>query len=168
MLNIKQIPSPNFETGNTSRSLIVIHHIVGSFQSCINHFSKRESAASAHFIISKDGDIVQMVDEDNTAWHCNPSRYKNYPIKFEGLNHISLGIELEGPPSYIGLKEWPFIQIDFCADLINILALSYPVIKITDHSTIDYGLGKIDVKKNKGIDLFPWDQLLSLISIEEA
>ena len=67
-------------------SLIVIHVGEGSFDSIIRWFQNPISRVSAHYVISREGKIVSMVDEENIAWHAGNWLF----------NQVSVGIELEG------------------------------------------------------------------------
>jgi hypothetical protein len=52
----------NFSTGRTATiDSIVIHYCAGNFRSCKDTFKNKDSGVSAHYVISKQGDIVQMV-----------------------------------------------------------------------------------------------------------
>ena len=170
-MTIHQLKSPNFEERETDKKLVVAHWTAGSFASAIDHFQSPASRVSSHYLISVTGTIVQMVDEKYIAWHCNPSNTRNLktflPIIYEGLNYCSIGVELEGPPSFLGLTEWQDVQLQSFAELCRDIATRYRVL-LTDHSTIDNGLGKIDVKLGKGIDIFPWSKLLDLSAIPDA
>jgi N-acetylmuramoyl-L-alanine amidase len=171
-MTILQLKSPNFEERETEKKLIVIHWTAGSFASVIDHFKNPSSKVSAHYLVSVTGTIVQMVDEKYIAWHCNPSNTRNlktyHPVVYMGLNYCSIGIELEGRPSDLGLGGWQDVQISVCAGLCRDIEFRHRGILLTDHSTIDNGLGKIDVKLGKGIDVFPWDRLLVLSGIPDA
>jgi N-acetylmuramoyl-L-alanine amidase len=171
-MNIQFLQSPNFERRETEKKLIVIHHTAGAFGSVLDHFTNPASRVSAHYVVSVTGSIVQMVAEKYIAWHCNPSNSRNLktyiPPVNEGLNYCSIGIELEGPPSWLKLSQWPDIQIRALAELCRDIESRWMAILLTDHSTIDNGLGKIDVKKNTGIDIFPWGTLLTLSGIPDA
>lgn len=62
---------------------IVVHITDGhpEVQKTIHHFQDPATRASAHFLISQQGEIVQMVKLDDTAWHACSA------------NHDSIGIE---------------------------------------------------------------------------
>lgn len=47
---------------------------------------------SAHFVIRRDGAVLQFVDVRRRAWHAGASRWRGR----EGCNDFSVGIELEG------------------------------------------------------------------------
>ena len=66
--------------------LIVIHDIEGSYASGIADFQNPAWQASAHYVVSKRGQITQMVAESDVAWHAGNWDY----------NTRSIGIEHEG------------------------------------------------------------------------
>lgn len=66
---------------------IVLHDAEGSYSGTIAHFKNPKSNVSAHYVIrSSDGDVTQMVDNKNVAWHAG-----NWY-----MNMHSIGIEHEG------------------------------------------------------------------------
>jgi len=89
---------------------------------------------SAHFLLRRDGDIVQFVSCDERAWHAGQS-------SFEGkvnCNDFSIGIELEGTDSI------PFTdaQYESLSRLTGALMAHYPDLqrnRIVGHSDIAPG-----------------------------
>ncbi len=66
---------------------IVIHTMQGYYNGAISWFQNPASQVSAHYLIrSSDGDITQMVEEKDIAWHAGNWSY----------NQRSIGIEHEG------------------------------------------------------------------------
>ena len=174
------IESPNKTTCKAipswlSKDLIVIHWIAGSAKGAINWFSNPISKVSAHYVIDSDGNITQMVSEQDIAWHAGLSSYKDYPTKYNGhewgsLNVCSIGIELEGPPSCVkGMKKWSKKMIRACAKLCREIGERHPGIKLTDHSRIA-PFRKIDVIAGTGRveDIFPWKEFVELTGLKEA
>lgn len=82
------ISSPNYTSGRgMSVRYVVIHDMEGTLNGAISVFRSSARQASAHYLIrARDGHIVQMVREGDTAWHAG-----NWII-----NHSSIGIEHEG------------------------------------------------------------------------
>jgi N-acetyl-anhydromuramyl-L-alanine amidase AmpD len=78
----------NYNVGrNTAVNCVVIHDTEGSYDSAIATFQDPNRIASANYVIrSADGDITQMVQDADTAFHAG-----NYPI-----NSRCIGIEHEG------------------------------------------------------------------------
>lgn len=66
---------------------VVIHTTQGSYAGTISWFQNPSSNVSAHYVVrSSDGDVTQMVRDEDYAWHAGNSTY----------NHESIGIEHEG------------------------------------------------------------------------
>lgn len=66
---------------------VVIHDMEGTLNGAVSVFRNPGRQASAHYLVrARDGHIVQMVREADTAWHAG-----NWLI-----NHSSIGIEHEG------------------------------------------------------------------------
>lgn len=145
--------------------LIIIHWIAGSFKSAIDTFEVGTRQASAHFVVSKTGESVQMVQLKDRAWHAGVSE-----TRFgSGANNYSFGIELEGPPSFVAEKEWPIIQLHEAANICKYIASQFPSVRfITDHSTVSPGR-KIDVKGSTGnsIDVFPWSDFVKMTGLQD-
>jgi len=62
----EQQPSPHFSAGNNGRAAVVLHIAQGGFQSSIDFL--KGVGLSSHFIVAKDGRIVQMVSVNDTAF----------------------------------------------------------------------------------------------------
>lgn len=71
-MNLKKYNSPNHYNGrNGWKADIIVNHITaGSYTSAINTFMNKSCEVSAHFVISKTGEVAQMVDLADGAW-CN-------------------------------------------------------------------------------------------------
>ena len=111
------IASPNFvKKENRKIDRIIIHITQGSFASAIGWFKMRASKVSAHFLVSRAGEVVQMVKLQNVAWHAAP------------FNTRSIGIEHEGFYKYHG-KTTNFTkeQYQASADLVRELAKKYNI-----------------------------------------
>lgn len=166
-MNYSFIPAKFFWPGwKLDPKIIVIHWIAGSYKGCIETFSKGLREASAHFVISKTGDIMQMVELKNRSWHAGLSNTKLFG---PNANLYSVGIELEGPPSMVMLKDWPQEQLNALLYVIEHIKKELPTIEyITDHSTISPGR-KIDVKCSTGhsCDVFPWQWLVEKSGLME-
>ncbi len=107
-----QIPSPNYNARpqNQSVSLLVIHNITlppgefgGSYiidlflnrLDCQLHpfFEQlRELRVSSHFLIRRNGDLIQFVPTEKRAWHAGVSSFNGH----ENCNDFSIGVEIEG------------------------------------------------------------------------
>lgn len=80
----------NFSWGNRAHdypvNMIIIHDAEGTYGSTIQLFQDPTTAASAHYVVSDQGQITQMVLEHDIAWHAGNWDY----------NTRSIGIEHEG------------------------------------------------------------------------
>lgn len=79
---------------NTPIDRVVIHTAQGSYAGTISWFQDQRVQASAQYVVrSSDGDITQMVEDKDMAWHAGNSAY----------NRRSIGIEHEG---YVDNPAW--------------------------------------------------------------
>jgi len=145
------IASPNSDArpGGVAVELIVVHNISlppGDFggPGIIDLFLNRLDPAahgyyagiahlrvSAHFLIRRNGDLIQFVSCAQRAWHAGASQWRGR----ERCNDFSVGIELEGT------DEIPFedAQYGCLARLITALRDRYPIADVTGHSDIAPG-----------------------------
>lgn len=77
--------SPNYSAGRSSYTYIVIHTVQGSYSGCISWFQNPSSNVSAHYVVrSSDGQVTQMVEHKDTAWHASCYNSKSIGIEHEG------------------------------------------------------------------------------------
>jgi len=130
-------------------SLLVIHNISlppGEFggSGIADLFTNRLDAAahpyyatvagakvSAHFLIRRDGELLQFVPCRSRAWHAGESSWKGHAR----CNDFSIGIELEGT------DDAPFTAAQYrrLAGLTRALKARYPIRDIVGHSDIAPG-----------------------------
>jgi AmpD protein len=105
---------------------------------------------SAHFLVRRDGEVLQFVPVHLRAWHAGASSWRGR----ERCNDFSIGIELEGT------DEAPFEdrQYDELASLVRSLRLALPLRDIAAHSDIAPG------RKTDPGTRFDWPRLLSALS----
>ena len=71
---------------------IVIHYTAGaSLESSVNWLTDPKAKASAHLVVGKSGDIVQLAPFNIKTWHAGKSSWKGR----NSLNNYSIGIELD-------------------------------------------------------------------------
>lgn len=83
---------------------------------------------SAHFLIRRNGEIVQFVRCSRRAWHAGVSVWRGQ----EGCNDFSIGVELEGSDH----EAFPDAQYHALSKLTRRLCRSYPIRSIVGHSDI--------------------------------
>mgnify|MGYP003335514792 CR=1 FL=1 len=77
----------DYSRGSGDIDMIVIHTVEGSYSGCYSWFANCSAEASAHYVVqSSTGNVTQMVDEEDVAWHAGNWDY----------NERSIGIEHEG------------------------------------------------------------------------
>jgi AmpD protein len=83
---------------------------------------------SSHFLIRRDGAMMQFVPCTERAWHAGASTWRGK----SACNDFSIGIELEGT------DETPFApaQYDALAEVTAALLACYPIVDIVGHSDI--------------------------------
>jgi len=96
----QQRPSPNKAAGRNGQKpeAIILHVCDGTFEGSLNWLTNPRSMVSAHFLISKKGDIVQLVQCQDTAWHAGVIKKPTWKLLKQGLNPnlYTIGIELAG------------------------------------------------------------------------
>jgi len=121
-------PDANFHHGRPSGlrpEAIVVHIMDGSFAAGESVFLDPTTQKSAHYGISKIGEVHQYVDENDTAFHAgivvNPTWSLLKPRA--NPNFYTIGIEHEGRPDDI----WPEEQLSASAELIGQIAARWKI-----------------------------------------
>jgi len=105
---------------------------------------------SSHFLIYRDGELVQFVPLAARAWHAGASRWRGR----ERCNDFSVGIELEG----VDDGEFAAAQYDALANLLARLRGLLPLREIAGHSDIAPG------RKSDPGSRFDWPRLLGALA----
>lgn len=104
---------------------IVIHNTVGSTESAIATFKDPVAQVSAHYIIDRSGEIIQMVDDQNCAFHAGD----------RDMNDESIGIEHEATDGLRGITpEQEKASVSLIKFLID--AYDIPLANITAHRCV--------------------------------
>ena len=147
--------SPNFSKKNRKISDIkfVIIHYTGmqSEIASIKRLKNPKFKVSCHYLINRKGEVIQMVDDRNTAWHAGKSKWK----KFTNLNRSSIGIELVNKGHQFGYQNFTEDQIKNLIILCKQLKKKYKI------KTENF-LGHSDIAPLRKIDpgeKFPWKKL---------
>lgn len=86
---------------------------------------------SSHFLVRRDGALLQYVACDRRAWHAGVSRFEGR----ERCNDFSIGIELEGSDAV----EFEAAQYETLAALTSALLDAWPIRAIVGHADIAPG-----------------------------
>lgn len=157
-----QISSPNYDDreDNPKIDMVVIHNISlppsqyggnGIIELFTNQLDPNAhpyyaeiytARVSSHFLIRRDGELIQFVACQKRAWHAGLSSWKGR----ERCNNFSVGIELEGSDFEPFEKE----QYQTLNTLLTSLQAIYPIQHIVGHSDIAPG------RKTDPGPLFDW------------
>jgi AmpD protein len=165
----RQIRSPNRDArpAGTPVTLIVVHGISlppGQFggNAIAQLFTNRLDAGahpyyasiaglevSAHFLIRRDGELVQFVGCNERAWHAGASEWKGRGQ----CNDFSIGVELEGTDDV----PYAAAQYTMLARLARALRRAYPIADIAGHSDV------APMRKTDPGPAFDWARLRRLL-----
>ncbi len=82
----RYLQSPNYSAGRASYTYVVVHTTQGSYAGSVSWFQNAASNVSAHYVVrSSDGQITQMVQDQDTAWHAQCYNSKSLGIEHEGF-----------------------------------------------------------------------------------
>lgn len=83
-------PSPNFDQRRPN--FVILHQTTNdNVGQALATLTDPERRVSAHYLIGRDGAVMQLVDEAARAWHAGESRWGG----MSDLNSASIGIELD-------------------------------------------------------------------------
>ena len=147
----KRIDSPNFgeRPKHAQIDLLVIHSI--SLPPGVYGGNEREALftnqldwdahpyfaqirgmqVSSHFVIRRDGGLLQFVSCDKRAWHAGVSHYRGR----DNCNDDSIGIELEGLEG----ETFEVAQYDTLSVVCKELMKNYPIAHIAGHEDVAPG-----------------------------
>lgn len=166
----RQVPSPNCDDrpAGCAVELLVIHNISlppGEYggPGIIELFTNRldpdahpfyrriaGERVSAHFLVRRDGELIQFVPCARRAWHAGSSEWRGR----SRCNDFSLGVELEGTD----LEPFSESQYATLARLALALRAAYPISACVGHSDIAMPRGR---KSDPGPN-FDWSRFRRL------
>ncbi len=160
------VPSPNKSSrdGGVKPTWIVLHAMQGTYLGSQSWFKNPKSQVSAHYLVSKKGEVVCMVKPEQKAWHT-----KNF-------NSVSLGIEMEDVPTVRGkadLKKNCLTDPNWCTDLeLNAVAELVATLMVKYKISLAHVIGHNDPMlakppyNNDHKDVgpfFPWEKFRTLV-----
>ena len=132
--------------------LLIIHYTgMQSMRVAIKRLVSTKHQVSCHYLISREGKVFHMVEDNRVAWHAGKSRWGN----LKNINDKSIGIELVNRGHKYGYQKFSRKQISVLIKLCNHLKRKYKIKNrfILGHSDIA-PLRKIDPGEK-----FPWLKL---------
>jgi AmpD protein len=167
---VRRVPSPNHDARppETPIELLVIHSIslppneYGGdaierfFTNALDHsqhpyFEQLKGVrVSSHFLVRRDGQVIQFVACNKRAWHAGVSTWRGRTR----CNDFSIGIELEGSDFE------PFAERQYAAlaRLTRHLKRAYPIRYIAGHSDI------APERKTDPGPFFDWDKFQNCLA----
>jgi|SRR5690606_14593827 len=127
---------------------VMIHHTSqNSIAQTIRTFQLAHTKVSSHYVIGKDGRVVQMLNDYLRSWHAGRGKWGN----ITDMNSVSIGIELDNN----GSEPFPDAQINSLLSLLDSLKNKYriPQKNFIGHS--DFAPSR----KNDPNVFFPWQVL---------
>ena len=154
-LKITQNYSPNFNTPKRQKKNIkyIIIHYTGMKNelSALNRLTDYKSKVSAHYFITKNGKIINLVPDLYEAWHAGKSNWKN----IQSLNRYSIGVEIQNSGHQNLYEKYSNKQMNSVKKLLRFLTKRYRVNckNILGHSDI------APIRKKDPGEKFPWKEL---------
>jgi N-acetylmuramoyl-L-alanine amidase len=143
---VQWVPSPNFDQRRPN--FVILHQTTSdNVAKALATLTDPQRKVSAHYLIGRDGAVLQLVDEAARAWHAGDSRWG----AMGDLNSASIGIELDNT----GAEPFAEPQIDALLVLLGELRERY---RIPPENVLAHG----DVAPTRKVDpsrLFPWRRL---------
>lgn len=159
----KFFPTKNHGGKITPRYLVLHFTANSSVSGTVKWFQKQGSEASAHIVIGRDGEVVQMVPFHLRAWHCGTSKWSglgdlnSHSIGFEMVNWgklkyrkgklISWAQEVIPDDDAVEVMgEWwqryPDEQVEVCANLAREIVRAYELEDVLGHNEIALPAGR--------------------------
>jgi AmpD protein len=170
----RAVPSPNFgpRPGGVAVDLLLLHsislppgvyggpQIERLFTNTLDwnahpYFEQiRGLQVSSHFVVRRDGEVLQFVSCDQRAWHAGRSSWRGR----DDCNDYAVGVELEGLEG----ERFEPAQYDALATLTHALCEAYPIAAVAGHEHVAPGR-----KADPGPG-FDWGRLRTLLASSPA
>lgn len=170
VVEARQVSSPNCDERPPGEAvtLVVLHsislppgefggsEIEGLFTNALDcgahpYFARLKGLqVSAHFLVRRDGELIQFVPCSRRAWHAGRSAWRGR----ERCNDFSIGIELEGADGV----PYTDAQYEALAALVPALGARYPIGEIVGHSDV------APARKTDPGAAFDWPRLRKMIA----
>ncbi len=160
----------SFRRKNKIVKYIVLHYTgMKSLKLAYKKLSDCKSNVSAHYLISRNGIIFNLLCPKYEAWHAGKSKWRSSI----GINHNSIGIEIENKGHDFGYTYYSNKQYNSLRKLINFLKKSFHILDqdIIFHSDVSPNRkkdpGERFLIKKIGINRFNFKNTKKKYSIDE-
>ena len=112
------IPSPNFgERRQENPPEMAVLHYTGmkNAEVALRRLCCRDAEVSSHYLIRENGEIIQLVAEDQRAWHAGNACWRG----IKDINSRSIGIEIVNRGHEHGYVEFPDVQMESVVRLLG-------------------------------------------------
>ena len=148
----RTLPSPNFNERALPITMVVLHYTeMKPVDTALDRLCDPGAEVSAHYLISEEGEVTLLVDEDKRAWHAGQSYWRGH----KDVNSASIGIELDHPGHALGYRGFAEEQLDALIPLLHRILRRHdiPRANVVGHSDV------APARKSDPGELFPWDRL---------
>lgn len=153
---------PHFDDRAAGQSIdtIVIHSLSAEGHTdkfeALNCIQTLDSCkVSAHYLITRDGEVWKLVEEEKRAWHAGESKMPFPDDHRQGVNHFSIGIELIGTEQG-GFTEEQYVSL---AAITKDIAARHPIRTVVGHNHIAPSR-----KSDPGVN-FNWKRYEELVAL---
>lgn len=132
--------------------MLILHYTgMTSAAAALDRLCDPAARVSAHYVIDEDGSVFRLVDESRRAWHAGVSHWAGR----DGLNDVSIGIELVNPGHEHGYRGFPEAQMRACIALCREILDRWPIPpgRVLAHSDV------APLRKDDPGELFDWERL---------
>lgn len=149
---MKQVSSPNFDRRKTAIDMLVMHYTGRpTLEESLGWLTDPAKKVSTQYLIGEAGEVFQLVDEKERAWHAGVS----YWAGNRDINSCSIGIEIQNPGHEFGYQDFPERQMEALVALSKEIIARYniPRTRVLGHSDV-----APERKQDPG-EKFPWELL---------
>jgi N-acetylmuramoyl-L-alanine amidase len=146
------VPSPNHDARGAAIDILLLHYTgMTTEEEALARLVDPEAKVSSHYFVYEDGRVLQLVAEQQRAWHAGVGSWK----RATDINARSIGIEIANPGHEFGYRDFPDTQIEaviaLCRDIVARRHIHRA--RVLAHSDV------APARKNDPGERFPWARL---------
>lgn len=137
--------------------MIVVHADAGATEEgTLSWMQNPSSRVSYHYLVGRDGQVYQLVDEADRAWHAGKSRWEGFTVD-GSVNHTSVGVALANN----GIEQYRSLQYQAAGALLSDIITRYRIglHLVRGHNEVSPG------RKTDPYDHFDWGSLYKYIGL---
>lgn len=142
---------------------IIIHTIEGSFSGCLSWFQQgkatRPVPTAAHYVISRAGDVCQMVPDDKKCYHANSYNSRSIGIEHEARTEPWSVRPGKAPP--FPINDFPDAMLDASARVVAALCKKYGIPADRQHII---GHNEVPDATHSDPGAFPWEAYMQRVA----